>query len=142
MRLTQGERGIEMEKYNKRLLQLIYENFDEESFNGESALMSCGFSKVDNGGWLSFIKKYGEATVTINEQDSEFDIQVSIPGVGDLSYPRISRGHYYGGPVSEVFPKFIEEIDADLNNEDAPAMVSKCAPTLTALKADLQKVLE
>jgi len=138
--MTQDRRGIKMntlKRFDERYAQLISESTNlEEAFDGENKLTSLGFSKVQNEGWLSFTKKYGEATVTINEQDSEFDVQVNVPGVGDFSYPRISRGHYYGGPVSEVFSKIISEIDADLENKE------ECRDVLEAFKADLQKVLE
>ena len=138
--MMQDRRGIKMntlKKFNERYAQLISESSNlEEEFNGESKLMSLGFQKTQNDDWLSFIKKYGEATVTINEQDSEFDVQVNVPDVGSFSYPRISRGDYYGGPISEVIPKIISEIDTDLEEK------TECKDVLEELKADLQKVLE
>ncbi len=127
-----------LKKFNERYAQLIAEQANS-SAEDKDKFVTVGFDKKDNENSTFFTKQYDNATVTIIEMDYEFRILVDIPDVGQLHYPRISRGHYFGGRVNEVVPKFIEEIDADLNNEDAPAMVSKCAPTLTALKADLQK---
>lgn len=135
--MTQDKRGIKMntlKRFDERYAQLIAEQA------GRSAdLTTIGFKKVPNDTYNTYYKAYGDATVTIDVIDDEYKILVERPEARDIWYPRISRGHYVGGPLERALPEFIEEIDNDLNDTEDENIV-KFKDTLEELKADFQKL--
>lgn len=125
-----------LKRFDERYAQLI-----AEQAGSSTDLTTIGFKKVQNDTYYNtYYKAYGDATVTIDVIDDEYKILVKRPEASDIWYPRISRGHYVGGPLERALPEFIEEIDDDLNDTEDENVI-KFKDILEELKADFQKLL-